>query len=55
MLQVGCFLCILGSTIIVIHAPKEGEVESLDVLLDKLQEPSTKKGSMSKTDVSRRI
>ncbi|XKL61397.1 hypothetical protein PGB90_008454 [Kerria lacca] len=37
--KVGCFLCILGSTIIVIHAPKEEEVESLDDLLNKLQEP----------------
>lgn len=37
--QLGCFLCILGSTIIVIHAPKEEEVESLEMLLFKLQEP----------------
>lgn len=34
--KVGCFLCVLGSTIIVIHAPKEEEIESLESLLDKL-------------------
>ncbi|KAJ1519273.1 hypothetical protein ONE63_004572 [Megalurothrips usitatus] len=38
--KLGCFLCILGSTVIVIHAPHEEEVESLDMLLEKLQEPS---------------
>lgn len=42
LLQLGCFLCILGSTVIVIHAPHEEEVESLDLLLEKLQEPSKK-------------
>lgn len=36
--KLGCFLCILGSTIIVIHAPKEEEIESLEVLIEKLQE-----------------
>lgn len=34
----GCFLCILGSTIIIIHSPKEEEVESLADLLVKLQD-----------------
>lgn len=38
--KLGCFLCILGSTVIVIHAPHEEEVESLDMLVEKLQEPS---------------
>ena len=37
--QIGCLLCILGSTVIVIHSPKEEEVETLDVLIDKLVEP----------------
>ena len=27
--KIGCFLCILGSTIIVIHAPEEEEVSDL--------------------------
>ncbi|CAD6999738.1 magnesium transporter NIPA2 [Ceratitis capitata] len=37
--KIGCVLCILGSTIIVIHSPKEKEVENLDVLFEKLQDP----------------
>lgn len=36
--KVGCLLCILGSTVIVIHSPKEEEVESLKDLLDKVQD-----------------
>lgn len=31
-------MCILGSTVIVIHAPKEEEVESLNDLLEKVQD-----------------
>ncbi|XP_059476512.1 magnesium transporter NIPA2 isoform X2 [Neocloeon triangulifer] len=38
--KLGCFLCIIGSTVIVIHSPKEEEVESLEVLLEKLQDAS---------------
>ncbi|XP_011210673.1 magnesium transporter NIPA2 [Bactrocera dorsalis] len=37
--KIGCLLCILGSTIIVIHSPKEKEVENLEVLFEKLQDP----------------
>lgn len=36
MLQLGCLLCILGSVVIIIHSPKEQEVESIEELLDKL-------------------
>ena len=39
MLQMGCVLCVLGSTVIVIHSPKEEEVENLFDLLTKLQDP----------------
>ncbi|KAJ9593709.1 hypothetical protein L9F63_014757 [Diploptera punctata] len=35
----GCVLCVLGSTVIVIHSPKEEEVENLSDLLNKLQDP----------------
>lgn len=35
----GCVLCVLGSTVIVIHSPKEEEVENLSDLLTKLQDP----------------
>ncbi|XP_018798426.1 PREDICTED: magnesium transporter NIPA2 [Bactrocera latifrons] len=37
--KIGCLLCILGSTIIVIHSPKEKEVENLEMLFEKLQDP----------------
>lgn len=35
----GCFLCVVGSTIIVIHAPKGEEIYSLEELEMKIQEP----------------
>lgn len=34
--KLGCFLCIIGSTIIVIHSPKEMEIDDLNVLTEKL-------------------
>jgi uncharacterized membrane protein len=37
--KIGCFLTAIGSTIMVIHAPKEGEVKSVNELLVKLQDP----------------
>ncbi|XP_013102310.1 magnesium transporter NIPA2 [Stomoxys calcitrans] len=37
--KLGCFLCIVGSTIVVLHSPKEKEIEDLDVLFEKLQDP----------------
>ena len=36
--KIGCSLCLLGSTIIVIHAPTEGEVDTLDHLSSMLLE-----------------
>lgn len=36
--KLGCFLCIIGSTIIVIHSPKETEISDLDVLIDKARD-----------------
>lgn len=38
--KLGCFLCILGSIIIVLHSPKEIEVNDLNVLMDKLKNPT---------------
>jgi len=32
-------MCIIGSTVMVIHSPKEEEVDSLEDLLQKLTEP----------------
>ncbi|XP_020281527.1 magnesium transporter NIPA2 [Pseudomyrmex gracilis] len=38
--KVGCLLCILGSTVIVLHSPKEEEVSSLSELVVKIREPA---------------
>nr|CAI5840280.1 unnamed protein product [Callosobruchus analis] len=38
--KLGCLLCILGSTIIVIHAPKEESLENFNLFLSRLQEPA---------------
>nr|CAC44630.1 hypothetical protein [Takifugu rubripes] len=37
--KVGCLLSILGSTVMVIHAPQEEEVASLSAMADKLRDP----------------
>ena len=36
--KIGCFLTAVGSTVMVIHAPKEGDVKSVRDLLYKIQE-----------------
>ncbi|BFZ24109.1 hypothetical protein BsWGS_27148 [Bradybaena similaris] len=38
--KVGCLLCLLGSTVMVIHAPKEQEVHDLNEMMDKMKEPA---------------
>ena len=37
--KIGCLLCILGSTVLVLHSPKAEEVSTLDELLDKVKGP----------------
>ncbi|XP_030047178.1 magnesium transporter NIPA2 [Microcaecilia unicolor] len=37
--KIGCLLCILGSTVMVIHAPKEEEIETLNEMAHKLVDP----------------
>ncbi|XP_012712284.2 magnesium transporter NIPA2 [Fundulus heteroclitus] len=37
--KIGCLLCILGSTVMVIHAPQEEEVASLSAMAEKLKDP----------------
>uniref|UniRef100_A0A803XWV7 NIPA magnesium transporter 2 n=1 Tax=Meleagris gallopavo TaxID=9103 RepID=A0A803XWV7_MELGA len=37
--KIGCLLSILGSTVMVIHAPQEEEVETLDEMSNKLRDP----------------
>nr|XP_035979587.1 magnesium transporter NIPA2-like [Halichoerus grypus] len=38
--KIGCLLSILGSTVTVIHAPKEEEIETLSEMSHKLGDPS---------------
>ena len=46
--KIGCILSILGSTVMVIHAPQEEEVSSLESMAEKLKDPGTKiKGVLS--------
>lgn len=37
--KIGCFLCILGSMVLILHSPKEEEINSLAELLDKVKSP----------------
>lgn len=37
--KLGCLLCLLGSVLLVIHAPQEQEVASLQDMTSKLLEP----------------
>jgi magnesium transporter len=37
--KIGCAICLLGSTSIVIHSPKEEEVSTMRELADKMQDP----------------
>lgn len=37
--KLGCLLCVLGSILLVIHAPQEQEVTSLQDMTSKLLEP----------------
>lgn len=38
--KVACLLCVLGSTVIVLHSPKEGNVESMEMLGTMIVEPA---------------
>ncbi|XP_037281345.2 magnesium transporter NIPA2 isoform X2 [Rhipicephalus microplus] len=38
--KVACLLCVLGSTVIVLHSPKEGNVESMEMLGAMIVEPA---------------
>jgi len=37
--KIGCAICLLGSTSIVIHSPKEEEVSSMRELAEKMRDP----------------
>ena len=38
--KVGCVVCIMGSTVVVIHSPKEQELQTMAELAEKLKDPS---------------
>uniref|UniRef100_A0A8D2DWV2 NIPA magnesium transporter 2 n=1 Tax=Sciurus vulgaris TaxID=55149 RepID=A0A8D2DWV2_SCIVU len=42
--KIGCLLSILGSTVMVIHAPKEEEIETLNEMSHKLGDPGPRHG-----------
>lgn len=37
--KLGCALCVIGSTVMVLNSPQEQEVASMDALKEKIQEP----------------
>ena len=37
--KLGCLICVLGSTVIVIHSPKEQELKTMQELGEKLKDP----------------
>ena len=37
--KVGCAMCLVGSTVVVLHSPKEQEVERIEDLLEKIKDP----------------
>ncbi|XP_052796456.1 magnesium transporter NIPA2-like [Mya arenaria] len=37
--KVGCLLCLLGSTLIVVHSPEEQEIQTMESLKDRILEP----------------
>ena len=37
--KLGCAICLLGSTVVVIHAPKETEIGSMMELGEKMKDP----------------
>lgn len=45
--KIGCLLSILGSTVMVIHAPKEEEIETLNEMSHKLGDPGKKEEKLS--------
>lgn len=45
--KIGCLLCILGSTVMVIHAPQEEEVASLSAMAEKLKDPGRTSPSLT--------
>ena len=47
--KIGCLVCLLGSTVIVLHSPKEQELQTMEELAVKLQDPGMWDGPCSVT------
>jgi hypothetical protein len=45
--KIGCAVCLLGSTVIVIHSPKEEEVASMEDLAQKMKDAGLSSLSLS--------
>ena len=41
--KVGCLLCLLGSTLIVVHAPISQDIQTMEELLNRILEPGMSK------------
>ena len=39
--KIGCLLCLLGSTLVVVHAPQEQDIQKMEDLQRRLLEPGT--------------
>jgi magnesium transporter len=39
--RIGCTLCLLGSSIIVLHAPEDKDIQSIDEILHYAMQPGT--------------
>ena len=39
--KIGCLVCLLGSTVVVLHAPKEQNLNTLAELSEKLHDPGS--------------
>lgn len=45
--KLGCLLSLVGSTVMVIHAPEDEEVTTLEEMTAKLKEPGTQPAAFS--------
>ena len=44
--RVGCAICLIGSVVIVLHAPPDEPLENIDALLDHALQPSRSRGHL---------
>ena len=44
--KLGCACCIIGSTVMVIHSPRESDIHNMEELRMKMAEPGTRSFSL---------